>query len=120
MCVAELRGLGAVDEELAGKGGRLLAIAVDAPHDARRVAQRNNLAFPLLCDTQREVVRAYGLLHEAGGPDGADIAVPAVVLIEPAEAGQSGGRVVWRFMSRRIQDRLHPDDVLAAVRRLPR
>jgi peroxiredoxin len=87
---------------------------VDPPTDARRVVEDNRLGFPILCDTTREVVRAYGLLHEGGGPGGSDIAVPAHVLID------SDGRIVSRFVSRRIQDRMHPGDVMASIRRLAR
>ncbi|MFQ5590644.1 MAG: redoxin domain-containing protein [Phycisphaerae bacterium] len=112
MCVAELRGLGEVNEELRSRGGRLLAVAVDPPDVAHRVVEQNGLAFSILCDTQREVVRAYGLLHEGGGPDGSDIAVPAHILIG------GDGRILSSYVSRRIQDRLDPADVLAIVKRL--
>ncbi len=112
MCQSELRGLGAIHEELKQLGVRLLAISVDPPEDALRLAASQSLSFPILCDTKREVVKAYGLLHEEGGPDGSDIAIPAHVLID------QDGRIVSRHVSERAQDRLHPDDVLAAARRL--
>ena len=112
MCQSELRGLGAIHEELKQLGVSLLAISVDPPEDARRLSARQNLSFPILCDTRREVVKAYGLLHEEGGPYGSDIAIPALVLID-----QDGG-IVWRHVSKRAQDRLHPVDILAAARRL--
>jgi peroxiredoxin len=51
-------------------------------------------------------------VHEGGGPGGSDIAIPAQILID------RDGNLVWRFISKRIQDRLHPDEVLAAVRRM--
>ncbi len=112
MCQSELRGLGAIHEELKQLGVPLLAISADRPEDARRLAARQNLSFPILCDTKREVVKAYGLLHEDGGPYGNDIAIPAHVLID------KNGRIVSRHVSKRAQDRLHPVDIVAAARRL--
>jgi peroxiredoxin len=112
--MAELRGLGEASAALEKMGGRLLAVSVDPPAIARRVVEDNRLGFAVLCDTNREVVRAYGLLHEGGGPGGSDIAVPAHILID------TDGRVVSRFVSRRIQDRRHPHDALESLRQLAR
>ena len=101
-----------MNKELNRTGGRLLAVAVDPPQDAARVVESAGLEFPILCNTRREVVRAYGLMHKGGGLDGSDIAIPAHLLID------RDGRIISRYVSRRIQDRLHPDDVLATVKRL--
>ena len=90
----------------------MLAISVDPPEKAKEVVDRNKLAFPVLCDTDREVIRMYGLVHKEGGLDDSDIAIPAHVLMDRE------GRIWWRSLSRRVQDRLHPADVLRAVRRL--
>jgi len=45
---------------------------------SERVRRQYELPFPILCDTQKEVVRAWGLFNaeEKGG-----IAVPAIVLV---------------------------------------
>ncbi len=90
----------------------MLAISVDPQERSKRVVEQNGLGFPVLCDAQHEVIEAYGLLHEGGGPGGSDIAVPAHVLID------RDGRIVWRFISRRITDRLTPEDILATVTKL--
>jgi len=92
-------------------GGRLVAVSVDPPEDSRRVVQRNRLAFPILCDESRDVIRAYGLLHENGGPTG-DVAIPAHVLIDRS------GRIVWKQVSSRIQDRPDPRLVVEKIRAL--
>ena len=112
--MAELRGLGAVHDELERQGGRLLAIAVDPPAQARRVVEKNGLEFSVLCDTDREVIRSYGLLHKGGGQGGADIAVPAHILIA------RDGQILRRYVSGRIQERLASDDVLRVLRMLRR
>lgn len=110
--MVELRGLGAVQEELRRRGGTILAVAVDPPREALRVVEKNRLDFPVLCDVQRRVIRDYGLVHAGGAPDGGDIAVPAHMLI-----GRDG-RIVWRRVSGRVQDRPVPEEVLKQIRAL--
>jgi len=63
LCRSELRGLGDIQDELEALGVRLLTLSVDAEDDARRLAKRERLDFPVLCDTKREVIDAYGLRH---------------------------------------------------------
>ena len=108
--MSELRGLGEVNAELQRQGGRLLAVAVDQPAQARRVVQRNNLDFAILCDTDRSIAQAYGVLHQDAGPGGLGIALPANILIDRT------GRIVWKRVATRIQDRPHPNEGLQAVR----
>jgi peroxiredoxin len=102
-----------VNDELVRRGGRLLAISVDPPGQARDVVTRGKLAFPVLCDVDRRVTRAYGLLHAGAGPGGSDVPVPAHVLVD------RGGRIVWRRASRSTVDRPAPGDVLARIAALP-
>jgi peroxiredoxin len=56
----------------------MAALAVDSPGQSDRVRRQYELPFPILCDTKKEVVRAWGLFNaeEKGG-----IAVPAIVLL---------------------------------------
>ena len=55
----------------------LAAVAVDSPEQSDRVRRQYELPFPILCDTQKEVVRAWGLFNaEEKG-----IAFPAIVLL---------------------------------------
>ncbi|MBU0719555.1 MAG: redoxin domain-containing protein [Planctomycetes bacterium] len=94
------------------QGGRLLAVSVDSPTESRRFAERLGLQFPLLCDTDGSVLRSFGVVHSGAGRGGADIAIPANVLIG------RGGRILWRYVPHRIQERLDPAKVLKAVRAL--
>ncbi len=73
--MAEFRDLA---DDFRGLGVHIAALAVDSPEQSDRVRRQYELPFPILCDTQKEVVRAWGLLNaeERGG-----IAVPAVVLL---------------------------------------
>ena len=110
--MSELRGLGEVNAELTRRGGRLFAVSAERPAEARRVVEGHGLDFAVLCDTGGELIESYGVVHHGGGPNGSDIPVPALVLID------RGGLIVWTRVAARIQDRPHPDEVLAAVRSL--
>lgn len=90
--------LGAVDKEMKSAGGTLMAISADEPADARRIAERFRLEFPVLADPKLEVISAYGVRH-VGGLGDRDIAAPAHFLIG------TDGKVKWRFISRRQQER---------------
>ncbi len=109
VCMSELRGLGAVNAELKQRGGQVLAIAVDPPELARAVVEKQKLDFPILCDTEAEVIQAYGLVHSGAGPGGSDIAIPASVLID------RNGAIVWKRVARRAQDRPDPRDVIRII-----
>ena len=111
-CRAELRGLGAVDQALRGRGGRLLAISVDPPEVSRRLVADLDLPFAVLSDGDRRVVRRFGLLHESGAPDGSDIAIPAHFYV-----GREGA-IRWRHVARRIQARPDPESILEALEAL--
>ena len=108
--MSELRGLGAVHEELKQRGGQVLAIAVDPPELARGVVEKHKLDFRILCDTEAEVIQAYGLVHSGGGPGGSDIAIPASVLID------RNGVIVWKRVATRAQDRPNPHEIRQIIR----
>ncbi len=112
MCLAELRGLGAVYDEIRRQGGTVFALSSDNVADSAKGRAKGRIAFPLLADPECKVIKAYGLLHAGGGHKGQDSAVPAHVLIDRE------GRITWRSVSARIQDRPDPESVLSAVRGL--
>jgi peroxiredoxin len=66
------------------------------------------LSFPILADTERRVLDAYDLRHDAGSPGG-PIARPATFVID------RDGIVRWRDLTDNYRLRPSPDDVLAAV-----
>ena len=67
-----------VYDDFRSLGIQIVALAVDSAEQSERVRRQYELPFPILCDTQKEVVRAWGLFNaeEKGG-----IAVPAIVLV---------------------------------------
>ena len=50
-------------------GGQVAALSVDDPTRAEAMHAELQLNFPVLCDSQREVITAWGLLNrgEKGG-----------------------------------------------------
>ena len=95
--------------ELQKRGGSPLAISVDTAADSKRLAQREQLAFPLLADSGARVIREYGLVHEGAGLGAPDIAIPAEFLLDRDR------RILWRFVASRVPDRADPEDVLQAI-----
>lgn len=76
------------------------------------MVREEQLSVLVLSDSGASVVRDYGLLHEGAGPDGEDIAIPAQILVA------QDGRIVWRHVARKIQDRAYPEETLAAIEEL--
>jgi peroxiredoxin len=82
---------------------------VDAVADNAKVVERLGLEYPILSDTEREAITAFGVVHEGGGLGGTDIARPAAFLIEP------DGTIVWRNLTTNWRVRLRPDEVIRAI-----
>lgn len=91
-------------------GGQVLAVSVDPPQKSAQVVERNGLEFSILSDTDRTVIRNFGLVHAGGGPDGGDIAIPAQFLI-----GRDG-RILWRYLSTHVQYRVNPAELASIIR----
>lgn len=108
----ELRGLGAVHTELAGRGGRLLVVSVDKPADSRVVVEKMKLPYALLSDPDRATIKAYHLLHEKGAPDGSDIAIPAHFLLDRE------GVIQWRFVADSVTNRPEPRQIIDEIRKI--
>jgi peroxiredoxin len=104
--LAEFRNLANDFRDL---GVHIAALAVDSPEHSDRVRRQYELPFPILCDTQREVVRAWGLFNakEKGG-----IAVPAVVLI-------GRDRRIRLLMIEGVSTRVRAADLLRFLRAHP-
>jgi peroxiredoxin len=97
-------------EDFRAAGAELVAISVDDATRAEPVRQELGIRFPLLCDTRRQVVTAYGLLNsrEKGG-----IAFPAAFVIDRE-------RVVLFRALEEVASRVSVEELLALVRELGR
>jgi len=87
-------------------GADLVALSVDDAARSQAVRQQLGLDFPILCDTERTVVRAWDLYNarERGG-----IAIPAVFVIGPDR------RIRYRSVDQTAA-RVRPDHVIAFLR----
>ena len=67
--------------EIRSAGASVVAVSVDAPDKSEALRAHLSLPFPILCDTERRVVRDWGIYNsrEKGG-----IAKPAVFIIDPS------------------------------------
>ena len=65
-------------EEIRAAGATLVAISVDAPEVSEALRRQISLPFAILCDTERQVVKAWDVYNsgEKGG-----IAKPAIFII---------------------------------------
>ena len=88
---------------------KLAGVAVDPPATNADLARQAGLAYPILSDPELRTIDAYGLRHEHAGPEGADIARSASVLVD------ADGVVRWTFVTTNVRVRPTPDDVIAAV-----
>jgi peroxiredoxin len=84
-------------------------VVVDPPATNADLARQAGLAYPILSDPELRTIDAYGLRHEHAGPEGADVARSASVLID------ADGVVRWTFVTTNIRVRPTPDEVIAAV-----
>ena len=73
---------GRVRREIRTAGASVVAVSVDAPDKSEALRVDLPLPFSLLCDTERRVVRDWGIYNsgEKGG-----IAKPAVFILTPAK-----------------------------------
>src|SRR5262245_66676708 len=110
--MAELQGLGAQLSEAERAGVEIVAISPDSNEQSQKVADGLRLGYRFLPDRDLAVARRYGLVHPRGGANGEDVPKPATIVLD------RDGIVRWFSISRNVQVRPDPDDVLRAVRAL--
>jgi peroxiredoxin len=92
--------------DLTARGVRVVAVSVDPPEVTSGQVAKRGYTFTFLSDPKAEVIRRYDVLHEKGGPHGADIARPAEFLIDPS------GTVRWRNLTEDYEVRVRGQQVL--------
>lgn len=129
-CNLQLRAYQRVLPEIEALGARLVAVSTEAPDQTLSTAQKNELAFEVLSDTDGAVGRAWRLVYElsdelrglytANNMDLArinahgrwELPLPATYVIAP------DGKVQLAFVDVEYRRRLEPADILAALRAL--
>ena len=96
-------------KQFEARGVRIVALSADTPEDTLKLAQNRNLTYTILCDTEREVIRQYDLVHENGDMQGNQIARPAEFLIDPT------GVIRWVNLTENWRIRLRPENFLEAL-----
>ena len=91
---------------------RPVAISVDTPTISADLARKAGYTFPILSDPDGAVIRAYGLIHEGAGIEGAAVARPAEFLLDRT------GTVRWRNLTEDYRVRARPQQVLEQARML--
>jgi len=104
----ELRGLQLSLPKFQQRGVQIVAVSSDPVDKNRSVVERLGLEFPLLSDSNLELIAALGLKHEGAGPGGSTITRPATLIVRNAS-------IVWRNLTENYRIRPHPEDVLAAL-----
>jgi peroxiredoxin len=87
---------------------RIVAVSIDSPDVSEHLRQVTGYSFPILCDTQLQVIRAWDLVHPHAGIRGADIARPAEFLLD------ANRKVLWRDLTDDYLIRTRPEQVLRA------
>lgn len=91
---------------------RPVAISVDTPEESATLRRKAGYTYTFLSDANAETIRRYDLLHQAGSPDGKNIARPAEFLID------ASGVVRWRNLTEDFRVRATPDELLKAAQLL--
>jgi peroxiredoxin len=84
-------------------------VVTDLPATNAGLAEQAGLEYPILADPELRTIDAYGLRHAGAGPDRADIARPASILVDGA------GIVRWTDVTENYRIRPTPAEVLAAI-----
>ena len=72
----------------------MIAISADSPADGQKLALEMKLAFPILSDFYRNLIREYGVLHPTE-----NIARPSMFLVNKE------GRIVWKYVGMEASER---------------
>ena len=127
-CNLELRAYQRLLPEIEKAGGQLLAISLQSPDETLSTQEKNELAYPVLSDTDGKVTQAFGLLFEL--PDylqdlytelGHDLPniqsvgkwalpVPGTFVIAP------NGKIVASYADVNYRVRMEPEEALAAIK----
>lgn len=86
---------------------------MDSAEQSKKLGSSEGLQFALLGDPKAQTVRQYGVLHEHGGENGANIARPAEFLVD-------GTRTIrWVNLTEDLRIRARAKQLLAAIDALP-
>jgi len=82
-------------------GAELIALSADSVVEAQQTAAEMRLMYPVLSDSSRSAIRAWGVLHPQEG-----ISRPAMFIVNKQ------GKIVWKYVGTEASDRPPIDAVL--------
>ena len=91
-----------------GLGAEVLAISTDDLSGAESIVGRVGIEFPVLYNSETDVVDAYGVYNLRGD----NLAAPATFIID------STGIVRWSYISRRTGDRPKTSEIIEQLKKL--
>ena len=80
----------------------------------RDTAAESVKEFPnlrVVADHEREMAKAFQVIHQGSAPDGGDSAAPTTVLVD------GEGQVRWIYRPERVMTRLSPKELFAEVQK---
>ncbi len=107
VCDKEMCSLRDAMAEFNSLDAQVVGISVDSPFANKAFKEKYQLAFPLLSDFDRSVIRSYGVeLQNFAGIDGYNVAQRSVFILD------RNGKVAWKWVAEKPG--IEPD--YAAVR----
>ena len=89
-------------------GAEVLAISTDDLSGAQSIVERVGIEFPVLYNSDTDVVDAYGVYNLRGD----SLAAPATFVID------TEGLVRWSYVSSRTSDRPQTSEIIAQLQNL--
>ena len=89
----------------------LVAASTDSIQDSASFNQQWRFPFPLLSDTQLQLIDAYGARHPQGH-EGKDIAHPSVIIVSPNRI------VCYKYVGKTPTDRPTDDEILYTLQQI--
>lgn len=129
-CNLELRALQRALPEMKRFGATLVAISPQTPDESLSTAEKNELAFPVLSDTESMTARAYGIafdladelrpiyakfghaLPDKNGDESWALPIPATFVIA------QDGTITFAYVDVDYRSRMEPSEIIAALRTL--
>jgi peroxiredoxin len=108
--MSELHGLQTRITEFEKTGTRVIAVSPDTVEENRGVAEKFDLSFPILSDSDLALTKALGLVHEKGF-NGKDIPRPGTFIIQ-------NGAIVWRDLTDNWRVRIKAGELLEALHKI--
>ena len=108
--MAELVRLRDLRDDFQAAGVSIAVVSAENPEKSRNAAEKYELPFDVFSDEQGRLMESLGLRHAGQGPGRSDIYYATLYLVDHRS------EVVWRFASRRTNERCPPERILEAAR----